>query len=200
MLNDQPGTDLSESSIHKSNQYAAALAEPPREFTLYPRTTGWNHIISLVQHEVSHVFDFTIFYVDYELGERPSEMTFLRGRFPLEICIFIQRYPAEVCRRDPGRWLEQRFAEKEELLKTFYQDSHLPRNLHELWTTYDPEYWRCLLFWGVLSSLFCFLVWSSPLFWLYLVAVIVLYRVYFNESNRLDSWIHKRCGNRAIET
>lgn len=148
--------------------------------------------MTMAQDKLDDVFDFTMLYVDHQAGERPSERTFLRGRFPRAIYCYIQRFSMEKVKQvDPHVWLNQRFEEKEELLKNFYTKKQLPDKAHEIWTRRRPGYWHCLLFWSTLSIMFCGLIWSSRVFRLYLVAVVWLYRFYFTDARRLDRWIHQ---------
>ncbi|ETW08027.1 hypothetical protein H310_02402 [Aphanomyces invadans] len=123
------GTDLSPSNMIKSNHFAATRGQPPRSYTLYPRTTGWNHMFPLVRDHVDAVYDLTLCFVDYEPNERPSEACLLTGRMPSTIKILLERIPIESIPLDAAslrQWMEERFAAKEAVLHQWHTKQRLP--------------------------------------------------------------------------
>ncbi|KAF4034928.1 Acyltransferase [Phytophthora infestans] len=121
------GTDLSESNLEKSAVFAEKKSLSPRQYSLYPRTTGWTFMFPLLRSQLTAVYDVTMFYVDYAANERPSESSLLTGRMPRMIHFYIERVDISVLRdkseTDLAAWLEKRFERKESLLKAFYEDN-----------------------------------------------------------------------------
>lgn len=169
------------------------MGYPSRLYTLYPRTTGWQHMIPLIRKSSSYIYDVTIFYVDYTPGERPSEKSLLFGRFPHSIIFHIEPFCLNQLPEDSaesmGVWLNTRFAEKELLLKQFYEESKLPQYSHQLWEHSSPRYWTCLVFWSILLTLFITMIYTSNAFRWYLLFTFFFYTVCFPPSHRLDKWI-----------
>ncbi|KAG7393150.1 Lysocardiolipin acyltransferase 1 [Phytophthora pseudosyringae] len=125
------GTDLSESNLEKSAAFAKKNGLPPRQYSLYPRTTGWTFMFPLLRSQLTAVYDVTMFYMDYAANERPSEASLLTGRVPRMINFYIERVDISVLRdkseSELATWMEKRFERKESLLKAFYEsDGKLP--------------------------------------------------------------------------
>uniref|UniRef100_A0AAV1UXD2 Phospholipid/glycerol acyltransferase domain-containing protein n=1 Tax=Peronospora matthiolae TaxID=2874970 RepID=A0AAV1UXD2_9STRA len=131
------GTDLSASNVKKSNSFADKNGLPRRQFSLYPRTTGWTFMFPLLCSQLTAVFDITMFYMDYATNERPSEQSLLSGRVLRMIYFYIERIDISAVRgkseSELAAWLETRFERKEALLKTFYEsDGKLPSGAEPL--------------------------------------------------------------------
>ncbi|KAF0720315.1 Aste57867_404 [Aphanomyces stellatus] len=140
------GTDLSPSNLEKSNAFAAAKGQPPRKYSLYPRTTGWNHMFPLVRDHVDAVYgrprpsillttlarrryDLTLCYVDHTPGERPTEASLVSGHMPSSIKILLERIPIEAIPLDAAslrEWMEERFVAKEAVLARWHTAQQLP--------------------------------------------------------------------------
>ena len=82
---------------------------------------------------IDAIYDLTLGYVDR--GERPSEMSILRGKLPQKIHCHAKLYEAaEVPTSEEGlsKWLTDRFDEKEAALAQFYaqqKSAHLEKAL-----------------------------------------------------------------------
>lgn len=85
------GTDLSESNVRKSNQYASERGLPEYRYVLYPKPTGFMTCADAVRNfhpatggsgsaERCYVHDLTLAFKDYEPGERPNEKSLLLGK------------------------------------------------------------------------------------------------------------------------
>ncbi|GLE04984.1 hypothetical protein PINS_up013968 [Pythium insidiosum] len=124
------GTDLSDGNREKSIAFAEKQGLPARQYSLYPRTTGWCFMTPILRRSVDAVYDITMFFVDHVQGERPSEQALLSGRMPRAIHFHVERLdiatlPQE--KEELAAWLEERFKQKEAWLKAFYeQDGKLP--------------------------------------------------------------------------
>eukprot|EP00759_Apiculatamorpha_spiralis_P039250 PhF_6_TR38117/c0_g1_i2/m.56892/K13513/LCLAT1, AGPAT8; lysocardiolipin and lysophospholipid acyltransferase len=124
------GTDLSESNVKKSIEYATKSNLPVYHNVLLPRSNG----MYLVAKEfaagggvVSSVLDVTMGYIDYTVGERPSEQCLLDGRTPRAIHFHCRSVPlSTIVGANPPtlehttQWLSTSFAAKEAQLEQFY--------------------------------------------------------------------------------
>ncbi|CBH11183.1 acetyltransferase, putative [Trypanosoma brucei gambiense DAL972] len=140
------GTDLTESSVKKSNAYALRNNLPQFYQVLNPRSTGMIEMKNMIGAEnIDEIVDVTMGYTDFVRGERPNEASLLNGRTPSKIHIVCTRHCFsndqqdgwEVGDRVKGlrgkglfsvpaddealkNWLTDRFAKKELLLSRFY--------------------------------------------------------------------------------
>jgi 1-acyl-sn-glycerol-3-phosphate acyltransferase len=85
------GTDLSESNVRKSNQYARERGLPEYRYVMYPKPTGFMTCAEAVRDfraslgsgegagEGCYVHDLTMAFKDYLPGERPNEKSLLLG-------------------------------------------------------------------------------------------------------------------------
>ncbi|CAK4660374.1 unnamed protein product [Aphanomyces euteiches] len=129
------GTDLSPSNVEKSNAFAVAKGQVPRKYSLYPRTTGWNHIFPLVRDNVDAVYDLTMCYIDHAPNDRPSEASLLSGRMPSTIKILLERIPIETIPLDAASlriWMEERFTAKEAILEAWHTKQTLPQDAQRI--------------------------------------------------------------------
>lgn len=152
------GTDLSESNLEKSATFAKKNIMSPRQYSLYPRTTGWTYIFPLLRSQLTAVYDITMFYVDYASNERPSEASLLTGRVPRMIYFYIERVDIlalhDKSQSELATWLEKRFERKEKLLKAFYEENgKLPSQAQPLFQQNQGSATVALMvFWLVLVS------------------------------------------------
>ncbi|KAG6602871.1 Lysocardiolipin acyltransferase [Phytophthora cinnamomi] len=150
------GTDLSESNLEKSAAFAKKNGLPPRQYSLYPRTTGWTFMFPLLRSQLTAVYDITMFYVDYAANERPSEASLLTGRVPRMIHFYIERVDISALRdkseSELATWMEQRFERKESMLKAFYESNgKLPDGAELLFQeNQGPALTVLVMFWLVL--------------------------------------------------
>lgn len=73
------GTDLSESNIAKSNQFAKENQLPEYQYVLHPKPSGLVTAVNCLKENGGSIHDVTIAYEDYYVGERSSEKSFLFG-------------------------------------------------------------------------------------------------------------------------
>ncbi|KAG1689629.1 hypothetical protein DVH05_020258 [Phytophthora capsici] len=150
------GTDLSESNLEKSAAFAEKNGLLRRQYSLYPRTTGWTFMFPLLQSQLTAVYDVTMFYVDYAANERPSETSLLTGRMPRMIHFYIERKDISALRNksesELAVWMEKRFEQKESLLKNFYESNgKLPEGAEPLFKeSHAHEMIALVAFWLVL--------------------------------------------------
>eukprot|EP01062_Namystynia_karyoxenos_P053856 TRINITY_DN4386_c0_g1_i3.p1 TRINITY_DN4386_c0_g1~~TRINITY_DN4386_c0_g1_i3.p1 ORF type:complete len:412 (+),score=132.88 TRINITY_DN4386_c0_g1_i3:90-1238(+) len=182
------GTDLSPSTLARSNAFAKEKGLPETRHVLQPKATGSRVLLNGLRGAVTAVWDVTVAYKDRRPGERPSEVRLAQGRFPKAVHFNIARYgidevPAE---EEPfKKWVANRFAEKESALAPFYPEdpSQEPacgfagcRELRNCGTPWG-SYAAAAAFWAVLSVCWIWSVQSSRLAVLYYLAVSVFYVV-----------------------
>lgn len=125
------GSDLSESNIKKSNEYAEKNGLRKYRYILNPRTTGAVAMKNLLGvHNIERIYDITMGYSDHIRTGRANESSLLSGQMPYCVHFLCASYqfgdrPRDVPSDDDGfkKWIEARFEEKEVLLSNFYQSS-----------------------------------------------------------------------------
>eukprot|EP01035_Chromulina_nebulosa_P026179 gene26179-34243_t len=133
------GTDLSNSNITKSNAFAAEHGFSELRYVLYPKPAGFS--VCLDQLLLSDgsgngrgsskaavvVHDITIAYRDYRAGSRTVEASILKGEFPSEVHLWVDRYDAgkdiPSAPAERSEWLRNLFLEKERRLQAFYNSA-----------------------------------------------------------------------------
>lgn len=147
------GTDLTESSREKSDRYALKHHLPRFTYTLHPKTTGFAYLVQHLQRAsyLDAVYDLTIAYPDYI---PQSEVDLIRGRFPREVHFHIRRISsADIPAHDDStlrRWLEDRWSDKEEILKRFYEQKAFPTQIWPLTKTLPLRI--AFGFWSILTG------------------------------------------------
>lgn len=184
------GTDLAPSSREKSRQYAKKNDLEDYNYVLHPRTTGFTSVVNYMKkyNQLDQIIDVSVSYPQNVLQR---ETALIHGDLPREIvfhinCYDIKDVPSE---SEPalGRWLEERWREKEEYLKKFYENLEnrntvgAPDNGYT--TAQNVEIERntsasligAFLFWAALCSLILlFFIYSSLFRWYLLLASIAI--------------------------
>ncbi|RLN71048.1 hypothetical protein BBJ28_00006946, partial [Nothophytophthora sp. Chile5] len=117
------GTALYDKTLQQSHGFAKDRGEPQWDYVLHPRVRGFELCADQLDPEC--IVDLTIAYPELSQGIRPSPLRFLRGQYPKEVHVHVQRFHRSTIAKHKGKmdqWLKQRFAEKEELLKSFYEN------------------------------------------------------------------------------
>ncbi|XP_077197119.1 lysocardiolipin acyltransferase 1 isoform X1 [Paroedura picta] len=117
------GTDLTENTKARSNQFAEKNGLQKYEYVLHPRTTGFTFIVDRLRdgNNLDAIHDIT---VAYPQNIPQTEKHLLYGNFPKEIHFHVRRYPVEalpVSREELQLWCQKRWEEKEERLRLFYE-------------------------------------------------------------------------------
>lgn len=75
------GTDLSESNQRKDAEYAAKQGLAPYTYVLHPRGGAFAAALGVLRQGkgLDALYDLTMAHEDYAPGERPSELSLLRG-------------------------------------------------------------------------------------------------------------------------
>ncbi|XP_071963372.1 lysocardiolipin acyltransferase 1-like [Antedon mediterranea] len=119
------GTDFCKDSKPASDRYAKKNDLEIYKYVLHPRTTGFKYILqNLIKNNmVDAVYDISLGYPDGIPTK--GEMDIVHGRFPGEVHFNIRRHPiASLPKTDEDiqNWCIQRWKEKEETLRKFYEE------------------------------------------------------------------------------
>lgn len=117
------GTDLTENTKARSHEFAEKNALEKFEYVLHPRTTGFTFIVDRLRegNNLDAIHDITVAY-PHNIPQ--TEKHILMGNFPKEIHFHVCRYPVSslpVSKEDLQLWCQERWKEKEERLRTFYE-------------------------------------------------------------------------------
>ncbi|VDO65759.1 unnamed protein product [Haemonchus placei] len=119
------GTDKSPWTTTKSSEYAKKNGLKELKNLLYPRVTGFYHLLSKMRKEnyVTYVYDISIAY-PYNIVQSEVDLV-LKGSCPREVHFHVKKIPvAEVPRNEAecGRWLNERWLQKEATLEQYYSE------------------------------------------------------------------------------
>eukprot|EP00796_Vickermania_ingenoplastis_P011097 gene11097-7724_t len=127
------GTDLSKSSLEKSQAYAAKNDLPQFMYVLNPRTRGLVALKEMFGYDrVESIINVTLGYTYAAPGLRPNEASLVNGQHARKIHFLVQEYPfsatptkwsAPLDNIQLEEWTHRQFATKEELLSRFYNTS-----------------------------------------------------------------------------
>ncbi|XP_034967375.1 lysocardiolipin acyltransferase 1 [Zootoca vivipara] len=117
------GTDLTDYTKARSNEFAEKNGLQKYEYVLHPRTTGFTFIVERLRdgNNLDAIHDIT---VAYPQNIPQTEKHLLYGNFPKEIHFHVQRYPVQslpTSREEMQLWCQKRWEEKEERLRLFYE-------------------------------------------------------------------------------
>ncbi|XP_033000524.1 lysocardiolipin acyltransferase 1 isoform X1 [Lacerta agilis] len=117
------GTDLTDNTKARSNEFAEKNGLQKYEYVLHPRTTGFTFIVERLRdgNNLDAIHDIT---VAYPQNIPQTEKHLLYGNFPKEIHFHVQRYPVQslpTSREELQLWCQKRWEEKEERLRLFYE-------------------------------------------------------------------------------
>ncbi|KAL4146529.1 hypothetical protein PRNP1_012393 [Phytophthora ramorum] len=138
------GTALYDKTLQKSHDFAEKQGEARWDYVLQPRVKGFELCMEKLDPE--YVVDLTVAYPELMDGVRPSPLRFARGQYPTEVHMHVKRYHRSTLTKHKdhmGQWLKERFAEKEERLRSFYETgvfegkACVPQEL-PLWTSVVP--------------------------------------------------------------
>ncbi|PRP76496.1 lysocardiolipin acyltransferase 1-like [Planoprotostelium fungivorum] len=122
------GTDLCPDNRIKSYAYSEKNNLPRVEYTLYPRTRGLTHTLSLTRHKIDAVYNVTIGYLP-EQQIPQSEKELLQLQLPNEIHFHVQRIPIRevpIEEEKASEWISELWRKKEADLKDFYEKKRFP--------------------------------------------------------------------------
>lgn len=177
------GTDLTENSKARSNDFAEKNGLQKYEYVLHPRTTGFTFVVDRLREgkNLDAVHDIT---VAYPQNIPQTERHLLQGDFPREIHFHVHRYPVDTLpasKEDLQLWCHKRWEEKEERLRSFY------RGEKNFCFTGQPVIPPCkselrvlvvqflsILYWTLFSPAMCLLVyWYSLVRWYFIITIVI---------------------------
>ncbi|XP_056616665.1 lysocardiolipin acyltransferase 1 [Triplophysa dalaica] len=184
------GTDLTDNTRAKSDEFAERNSLPKYEFVLHPRTTGFTFIVDTLRkgNNLDAVHDIT---VAYPQNIPQTERHLVLGQFPREIHFHVQRYPVSCLPRSAAQlqsWCQERWGEKEQRLQDFYQavprafdapEARVPPCKSELRVTLIKA--ASLLYWSSFITLSCVGLWL----WVSMRIFFVLMVIFFLGQQRL---------------
>lgn len=178
------GTDFRDDSLESSKRFAKKTNLPEYDYVLHPRTTGFVSMYQFMRqnNQLDQVVDVTI---GYPKNMVQNEDDLLTKRFPQEILFHVRVFETNNIPRDTSRlrtWLQERWREKEDILKNFYQTKCWPEkeaNLNfaqKLAIERDTVlyYLGSILFWGLLSCMTAYLAVSCLVIRWYLFLSFIL--------------------------
>ncbi|KAJ8289601.1 hypothetical protein GJAV_G00003230 [Gymnothorax javanicus] len=178
------GTDLTENTRTRSDEFAEKNGLPKYEYVLHPRTTGFTFIVETLRKgdNLDAIHDIT---VAYPQNIPQTERHLVLGLFPREIHFHVRRYEVLSLPRSGAelqRWCQERWAEKEERLRAFYtgprefdasRRSRIPPCKSELRVMLIKV--ASLLYWSAFTAL-CFAgLYLSPALRAYFLLMVLFY-------------------------
>ncbi|KAM4866652.1 lysocardiolipin acyltransferase 1 isoform 2-T9 [Thomomys bottae] len=178
------GTDLTENSKARSNDFAEKNGLQKYEYVLHPRTTGFTFVVDHLREgkNLDAIHDITVAY-PYNIPQ--TEKHLLCGNFPKEIHFHVHRYPVDTLptsKEDLQLWCHKRWEEKEERLRSFYQgeknfqftgQSVIPPCKSELRVLVVKL--LSILYWTLFSPAMCLLIYYYTFVRWYFIVFIVFF-------------------------
>ncbi|XP_061115013.1 lysocardiolipin acyltransferase 1 [Conger conger] len=178
------GTDLTENTRARSDDFAQKNGLPKYEYVLHPRTTGFTFIVDTLRKgdNLDAIHDIT---VAYPQNVPQTERHLVLGLFPREIHFHVRRFPAAglpPAGPELQAWCRERWAEKERRLRDFYtgarvfdasRRSRIPPCKTELrvWLIKAAS----LLYWSAFIALSCAALLLSPALRAYFLLMVLFY-------------------------
>lgn len=178
------GTDLTENSKARSNDFAEKNGLKKYEYVLHPRTTGFTFVVDRLREgkNLDAVHDITVAY-PHNIPQ--TERHLLCGNFPKEIHFHVHRYPIDTLptsKEDLQLWCHKRWEEKEERLRSFYQGE---KNFYFTGQTVIPPCkselrvlvvkFLSIIYWTLFSPAMCLLIYLYSLVRWYFIITIVIF-------------------------
>ena len=127
------GGDLTVKTKTLSDQYADKKGLPHYNYVLQPHLRGFLYIINILRsHRLQSIVDITVAYPD---SLPKTELHFIKGYIPHEVCYYVKCYPLASLPTDDEelcQWLRKVWSEKEERLKYFYTHRQFPDEEQQL--------------------------------------------------------------------
>ncbi|KAH9814248.1 Acyltransferase C-terminus [Teratosphaeria destructans] len=129
------GTNLSGATREKSAAWAKKTGIPDMKNQLLPRTTGLQFCLQELKKTTNWLYDCTIAYEGVPKGQYGQDVftlksSFFEGRPPKSVNMYWRRYKiADIpCDHEEafGRWLTNRWREKDYILEYFYKFNRFP--------------------------------------------------------------------------
>ncbi|XP_053315799.1 lysocardiolipin acyltransferase 1 [Spea bombifrons] len=177
------GTDLTENTKARSDDFAVKNDLQKYEYVLHPRTTGFTFIVDRLRegNNLDAIHDIT---VAYPQNIPQTEKHILNGNFPEEIHFHVRRYPVSCLPASKEAlqvWCQDRWKEKEERLRAFYEgERYFDASRRSRIPPCKSEFrvhlikFGSLLYWTSFTVAMCVLMYMySCVRWYFLAAVVV---------------------------
>lgn len=137
------GTDKSPWTTQKSAEYAAKNGLRPLEHLLYPRVTGFHHLLTRMRRAnyVSHIYDITIGY-PYNIVQSEINLV-VQGNAPREVHFHVEKIPIDSVPKEKEaltKWLNDIWQQKEARLSNYYSEERCAARLFD--TSSGQGVWR----------------------------------------------------------
>uniref|UniRef100_A0A158R9R9 PlsC domain-containing protein n=1 Tax=Taenia asiatica TaxID=60517 RepID=A0A158R9R9_TAEAS len=214
------GTDLSVYGLKKSDVFAAKAGLPRYRYTLHPHTTGFETFVRALGSDLAYVYDVTVAY-PYALTE--SELRMATGHCPQEVHFHVRRWPAHQLPRPTdaplatngantittsllARWVQERWAEKEQMLKDYYalppderrfpgpeisREGAVISGRDDQWS---PGACVVFAYWLIFLAFSITVLWCHWVVRLYVVAMTFFFIYRGRESQGLAEWLAELAG------
>jgi 1-acyl-sn-glycerol-3-phosphate acyltransferase len=131
------GTNLSAVTREKSAAWSKKTGIPDMKHQLLPRTTGLQFCLHELKKTTNWLYDCTIAYEGVPKGQYGQDIftlrsSFFEGRPPKSVNMYWRRFRISDIPIDNddafGRWLVNRWREKDYILEYYYKFNHFPAN------------------------------------------------------------------------
>ena len=172
------GTDLSARNVVKAQDFAKANGHPTLDHVLYPKTAGTWFLLENLRKELDSVFTVTMTYTDFAVGERPNEMSILKGRMPKQVHVHFKRASIDDTPQTEaafGKALREEFIAKNTVIEKFYKDGNKAAYPLAPTATRPTTRAACVIYW-VLTMLI--LVWELTTWYVVVVSFLLYTSLY----------------------
>ncbi|KAE9417422.1 hypothetical protein Angca_008543, partial [Angiostrongylus cantonensis] len=201
------GTDRSARSAAQSDSYALQNGLPRYNYLLHPRTTGFNHFLTVMREAnyISYVYDVTVAYEDVIVD---SEIRLIKeGTFPKNVHFNVKKYDIKDIPNDVEKradWLRELWFKKEKKLKKFYEADARSRRLDPsgdryVWPvkTEGVGYYVSFGFWILMTAVWLHSLYDYHFVRIYVVVVLLFYTYVVRRHNGIEILIMKWFSSRS---
>ncbi|RDW84685.1 putative 1-acyl-sn-glycerol-3-phosphate acyltransferase gamma [Coleophoma cylindrospora] len=131
------GTNISDNTKPRSDQWAEKIGVKPMRHLLLPRSTGTFFCLNELKDTVDYVYDCAVAYEGVPRGEFGQDYftltsSYLEGRPPKSVNMYWRRFAvADIPLQDHDAfeiWLRERWYEKDDLMEQFLTTGRFPAN------------------------------------------------------------------------
>ena len=184
------GTDFGGHGKVSSDRFARKNNLPTYDYVLHPRTTGFQHTVQELGSHIDSIVDVCIGY-PVNMPCYGSDLSL--GHFPKEVHFMTRRYPLSTLPKDAdglSEWCKERWAEKEDILKRFYEkrsfaervidcDNRVVREEREARVAHEQVF---TLVWVSLLLAACWYLTLTNTYFVYLLLVLFAFNFVINHG------------------
>lgn len=182
------GTDLTEFTMRRSDEYAENQHLQKYRYVLHPKTTGFSYITEHLRNDerIEAVWDLSI---AYPVNIPQTEIDIVTGNFPREVHFYVRTFPIDKIPKSQAElihWCQEAWTTKENLLKNFYAENvfslEVQSDPRELYEARSESIVRCILYvfligWSVLLTFMLYFFYYSSFVRWYCLCTSVVYTV-----------------------